>query len=156
MTDSKEAKLKRRVYLDVCALGRPFDDQRQARIRLETSAVDLILSHVRQGKITLVVSSVHDEEIKADPDINRQKHLIALLSRLGVQLSIDSIAARSRAGDLVKGGLGIADAAHISVAEQLKAEFITVDDRLIKRYNRSGPIVWCGSPLDYCSKENLK
>jgi len=30
------------VYLDVCALSRPFDDQAFLRIRLETEAVNLI------------------------------------------------------------------------------------------------------------------
>ena len=33
-----------RVYLDVCALCRPFDDQAHMRIRLETEAVQLILA----------------------------------------------------------------------------------------------------------------
>lgn len=31
-----------RIYLDVCCLQRPFDDQRQTRIRLEAEAVKLI------------------------------------------------------------------------------------------------------------------
>jgi hypothetical protein len=34
-----------RVYLDVCCLNRPFDDQTQDRIRLEAEAVTLILGH---------------------------------------------------------------------------------------------------------------
>lgn len=34
------------VYLDVCALSRPFDDQSYLRIRIETEAVNLILSNV--------------------------------------------------------------------------------------------------------------
>lgn len=38
-----EAKL---VYIDVCALSRPFDEQEYIRIRLETEAVNLILSPV--------------------------------------------------------------------------------------------------------------
>jgi hypothetical protein len=41
----------RRVYLDVSALCRPFDDQAQMRIRLETDAVLLILSHVRSKNL---------------------------------------------------------------------------------------------------------
>ena len=32
------------VYLDVCCLNRPFDDQTQDRIRLESEAVLLILT----------------------------------------------------------------------------------------------------------------
>ena len=37
----------KRVYLDLCALNRPLDDQGQIRVRLEADAVSLILSHVR-------------------------------------------------------------------------------------------------------------
>ena len=32
------------IYIDVCALSRPFDDQSFLRIRLETEALNLILS----------------------------------------------------------------------------------------------------------------
>jgi len=32
------------IYLDVCTLCRPFDDQSFLRIRLETDAVNLIMS----------------------------------------------------------------------------------------------------------------
>ena len=39
------------VYLDVCALIRPFDDQSFLRIRLETEAVNLILSRVHKGMV---------------------------------------------------------------------------------------------------------
>ena len=35
------------VYLDVCAISRPFDDQGYLRIKLETDAVNMILSKVK-------------------------------------------------------------------------------------------------------------
>jgi len=37
------------IYIDVCSLSRPFDDQDYLRIRMETDAVTLILSRARQG-----------------------------------------------------------------------------------------------------------
>ncbi len=39
-----------KVYLDVCCLNRPFDDQRQSRIRLESEAVLLILARCKSGE----------------------------------------------------------------------------------------------------------
>ena len=65
----------RRIYLDVCALCRPFDDQSQIRIRLETEAVQLILSHVRAENLSLIVSPVHDAEITAIGDLAERTHL---------------------------------------------------------------------------------
>jgi hypothetical protein len=58
----KEAK---KVYLDACSLCRPFDDQRYLRIRLETEAVNLILSKIKEGKYKMLVSPVHIKEIEA-------------------------------------------------------------------------------------------
>ncbi|MDF2439948.1 MAG: hypothetical protein JWN98_932 [Abditibacteriota bacterium] len=39
-----------KIYLDVCCLKRPFDDQGQDRIHLESEAVLLILAHVEAGE----------------------------------------------------------------------------------------------------------
>ena len=39
------------VYLDVCALCRPFDDQSYLRIKMETEAVNLILAKVKKVSI---------------------------------------------------------------------------------------------------------
>jgi hypothetical protein len=41
----------RRVYFDTCALNRPFDDQSQPRIRLETEAVEHVLRAVDEGRL---------------------------------------------------------------------------------------------------------
>jgi hypothetical protein len=68
-----------RVYLDVCALCRLFDDQAQMRIRLEAEALQLILSHVRSGDLTLVVSSVHDAEINVIDDPIQREHFLSIL-----------------------------------------------------------------------------
>jgi hypothetical protein len=40
----------RKVYLDVCCLNRPFDDQQQDRVHLEAEAVLLILKRCEAGE----------------------------------------------------------------------------------------------------------
>lgn len=107
----------RRVYLDVCALCRPFDDQSQTRIRLETEAVQLILSHVRAGNLSLIVSPVHDTEITAIGDLAERIYLQVMLQRIGHRVPLDLSQARQRAEALVQQGLGPADAAHLACAE---------------------------------------
>ncbi len=54
-----------KLYLDVCTLCRPFDDQNLMRIRLETDAVYLILQNVLNGHYEMVTSPVHFKEIEA-------------------------------------------------------------------------------------------
>lgn len=145
-----------RVYLDVCALCRPFDDQRQVRIRLETIAVELILAHVRQGEIELIVSPAHQIEIVAIDEAEERQQLLLLLKQFGISFQFDLPVVRKRAEELAALGIGVADAAHLAFAEAAQAEFITVDDRLLKRCHRLKPAVWYGTPLAYCEKENLR
>ena len=63
---------------------------------------------------------------------------------------------RRRAEALADGGMGIADAAHVAFAEAVQADFVTVDDRLLRQCQRLDVNIWCGSPLVYCDKENLR
>jgi hypothetical protein len=55
-----------RVYLDICALKRPFDDQTQPRIRLETDAV-LELLAAPEDRLTFLHSAAHDLENSQNP-----------------------------------------------------------------------------------------
>lgn len=154
--DSSQGFPPRRVYLDVCALCRPFDDQRQARVRLETTGVELILAHVRRKKIELIISPTHNAEIEATAAGEERSLLMFLLEQLGVRPVFDLQAAQQRAERLTAQGMGIADAAHLSFAEQSHAEFVTVDDRLLKLCRRVKSAVWCGTPSAYCDKAGLK
>jgi predicted nucleic acid-binding protein len=121
------------IYIDVCALSRPFDEQNYLRIRLETEAMNLILLKVREGKYKLLFSAVHIKEIEAISDVIERVELQMILDRLGEPIKADLAATRSRAEKLVRLGFGIADAAHVAFAEQLGAQLITCDDRLVKK-----------------------
>jgi hypothetical protein len=145
-----------KVYLDVCTLCRPFDDQSQIRIRLETEAVQLILSHIRLGFLTLITSPVHRIEVGAIPDFKEREYLLALMKEIGGEVASDQARVRARAEALVAEDLGPADAAHLAFAEAAGADFVTTDDRLIRQCKRVGAAVWCGNPVAFCEKEDLR
>ncbi len=134
--DSTPSLITKRVYLDVCALCRPFDDQQQARIRLETEAVELILAHIRQEQIKLIVSPTHELEIGAIKEAEERQHLLLLLKQWGASLPFDLPLVRQRAEQLVGLGMGVADAAHLAFAEAAQSDFVSVDDRLLKQCHR--------------------
>jgi hypothetical protein len=48
------------VYLDACCQNRPFDDQTQDRIRLESEAVLLVMGHIDRGEWRWIGSDVLD------------------------------------------------------------------------------------------------
>jgi len=121
------------LYLDVCALCRPFDNQNQLRMRLETDAVFLILRRIEMGLYRAVVSPVHHSEISAIKETSERLEMESLLNRLDNSCECDLNKARHRAKGLVDMGFGIADAAHVAFAEQLAEVFITCDDKLLKR-----------------------
>ena len=144
------------IYLDVCTLSRPFDDQSFLRIRIETEAVNLILTAIRTGKCALVYSPVHINEIEAIDDRIERIELLTLLSSMGDIIHSKNGAVRTRAEELVTMGFGVADAAHVAFAEKVKASFISCDDKLIKHCLKHGMQIWCGNPVAYCEKEGLK
>lgn len=145
-----------KVYLDVCALNRPFDDQSQIRIRLETAAVHLILANVRSRSLQMLLSPVHQIEVNAIPDTARRTSLQALIRETGIQIHTDTSVARKRATQLHGQGMGIADATHIAYCESSGADFVTVGDRLLRQCKRIGISVWAGTPSGYCEKESLR
>ena len=144
------------IYLDVCALCRPFDDQSFVRVRMESDAVKLILQNIREGLMQLVLSPVHHREINAINNLVERVELLGIINNLGQQIKCNPKTARQRAEDLIRQGFGIADAAHVAYAEAANAGFITCDDKLLKKCLKTKFAIWYGDPLQFCIKENLK
>jgi len=126
------------------------------RIRLETEAVNLILSKAKEGKFRLSVSSAHDLEIRAMEDAAERIKLQAILNEMGERKKGDVRQIRIRAEELIQLGFGVGDAAHLAFAEMQGAEFITCDDRVIRKAQRDKVGIWCGNPVAFCEKEGLK
>ncbi len=70
-----------KVYLDVCCLNRPFDDQSQDRVHLEAEAVLAIIRHVEQSEWQWFSSDAVAYEISKTPNEERQDRLWSLESK---------------------------------------------------------------------------
>ncbi|MBM3837205.1 MAG: hypothetical protein FJ398_04445 [Verrucomicrobia bacterium] len=55
------------LYLDNSVLNRPFDNQRQPRIWLETLSFSLVLTLIEAGDAKLIRSPIHDLENSRNP-----------------------------------------------------------------------------------------
>ena len=64
-----------KIYLDNCCFNRPFDDQTQIRIKIETEAKLKIQEEVRSGNIQLVWSYVLDYENNRNPFLERKTRI---------------------------------------------------------------------------------
>jgi hypothetical protein len=69
-----------RIYLDACCLNRPFDNQSQSRIALETQAILTILSQCQSGQWSLITSTALDVELDQTPDRERLNNVKSTLT----------------------------------------------------------------------------
>src|SRR5688572_28743379 len=104
------------IYLDVCCLNRPFDDQRQDRIRLEAEAVLLILEHCEAGEWQWISSAVVEEEVNNIPDPERRYRVRSMLSSAYVTVALPE-ASVERARTIRAIGFRTYDALHLACAE---------------------------------------
>jgi hypothetical protein len=119
------------IYFDACCLNRPFDDQTQDRIRLETEALTLIMKHLQTQEWTWVGSEVLDFEIEQTPDSERRLRVQLLLDYVHDSVEIGQ-AAEDRAKQLQTMGFKLFDALHLACAEIGRADaFLTTDDKLL-------------------------
>jgi predicted nucleic acid-binding protein len=122
------------VYIDTSVYNRPFDDQGQARIWLETVTFALVLQLVEDGTLEAVRSAVHDFEVGRNRDGQRRAWVEQWLGLARFRQPL-SPATVSRARSLERSGLKPIDALHIASAEASGCDvFLTCDDRLTRRY----------------------
>ena len=122
-----------RIYLDACCLQRPFDDQTQPRIRVETEAVLAVLAAIEAGAAVLLTSEALEFEIERIPDEQRRREALAMLALAKERLIVTS-AIETLAVSLEHTGVASMDALHAALASEAAADFFaTTDDRLLRK-----------------------
>lgn len=121
----------KRIYLDNCCYNRPFDDQTQIRIQLETLAKLQIQRDVRADKYELVWSYVLDYENSMNPFEEKKQAIEPWRNIAKINVS-ENKRIIEKAEELEKEGLKAFDALHIAAALSAKCEyFLTTDKKLI-------------------------
>lgn len=121
-----------KVYLDACCLNRPFDDQSQPRVRLETEAISIILEKLHQNEWEWIGSEILLHEIGQTPDLENRQRALSFASLAHQVVEITEKVLR-RAEELEEAGFDSYDAIHLSSAEFGKADvFLTTDDQILK------------------------
>jgi predicted nucleic acid-binding protein len=124
------------IYLDVCCLNRPFDDQSQNRVRLEAEAVLSILEMAGTRKLELASSDIIHDELSQMPDDERREKVELLLGVTSRHISLTAAIER-RATELQTWNITPLDALHLASAEAARADyFLTTDDYLLRRARR--------------------
>lgn len=122
-----------RIYLDMCCFNRPYDDQTQPRIRIETESKIVIQQKIKNTECELLWSSILDFECANNPF---EEHRIAILNwrNIASAMVMADESVLERATSLMTCGVGKYDALHVACSISGGAElFVTTDDRLLNR-----------------------
>jgi predicted nucleic acid-binding protein len=143
-----------KIYLDVCCLCRPFDNQKMNRIHLESEAIKEILMRCTQDWV-LITSDAVGFEISRIADRTRMKKAQNLMDLAKEHIAITKPLSR-RYHEIVGLGIDPADALHLACAESAGAVLLTTDDaiiRIIKNHRNQIPIE-VRNPVDWLMEVN--
>ena len=142
-----------KVYLDNCCYNRPYDDQTQLKISLQTQAKLQIQKEAIMGECELVWSYVLDFENSANP-FEFKRNAIQEWEFVAKEMITENEEIINLANQLKLKGLGTKDALHVACAIYAKADyFITTDDKVL---NKNIDLINIISPIDYINKKGAK
>ena len=121
------------LYLDNCCFNRPFDDQTQLRIRLETEAKLYIQARILDGKYNLAWSYMLDFENAQNP-FEQRKETVQNWREIAFIDINENDKVISLAEKIASKGLKPKDVLHIACAIVAGCEyFITTDSKILNK-----------------------
>ena len=138
-----------KIYLDTNVYNRPYDDQTQVRIRLETIAIFAILQLIKSKELSLVWSFLltYENSLNPSEDIKMEIEKLSSLASENVDPSEDI---RKKAKDYELIGIKPRDAIHISCALNSGADyFVTCDDKILRKTDKLGLNLLILNPIDF-------
>ena len=121
------------VYLDNCCYNRPFDDQMQERIHLESEAILAILKMGQVKRIVIAGSDILELEMNRMSDENKKRKVLDLYKAADIHIQYTS-KIKKRSEEIVSiSKIRTFDSLHIASAEEVNADvLLTTDDRFEK------------------------
>jgi hypothetical protein len=124
---------KMRLYFDTCSWNRPYDDQRQAKIRAESTAVKNVIALAQWNGYAIFGSKMLDKEIGNIKD--PQKH--GLVWKFYQNTITERVTAKKAIFDrfaplALQAGISRSDAVHLCYSISAGANYLlTTDDDFI-------------------------
>ena len=146
---------KTKVYLDNCSFTRPYDNQDQTRIHMETLAKMDVQKMITSGDVLLAASDylINENSMKKDEDI--RSHIYDFIVKNVVIFVSDK---DSRLDPFIKevmdSGVKDVDSAHVAAAIVAGCDyFITTDDRILKYRTDKIKIV---TPIQFLTENEVR
>ncbi|OWV14884.1 hypothetical protein SAMN05720766_1158 [Fibrobacter sp. UWH9] len=137
-----------KIYLDNCCYNRPYDNQSQIRVALESQAKLHVQSQIKEGNLSLVTSFVLEFENLKNPHLDRQCSIADFFKYSKEYIDIGKrTLIEHAAAEIVATGVKFMDACHVACAELAKCDyFLTTDKRLLKYKSSTMKLV---NPIDF-------
>ena len=124
-----------KVYLDNCCYNRPYDDQTQIGISLETQAKLYVQDLIKNKKLDLVTSYVLWYENSQNPYETKRIAIGDFIQKNSAEYidieKADEI--KNKAEEIMETGVKVKDAYHVACAVFSSCDcFLTTDNRLLK------------------------
>jgi len=143
----------KKLYLDMNMYNRPFDDQSQVRIRLETIATYAILKTIKEKRYSLLWSFMLEFENSLNPDEDIKVE-IQMASSLALELINMTDDILITAKSLESKGIKPRDAIHVACAIKGDADYLlTCDDKLIRKSQLIKDKIIIMNPIDFIRVE---
>lgn len=123
-----------KIYLDNCCFNRPYDDQQQERIHLESLAKLYIQQLIVDKRVDFVWSFILDFENSKNPYTIRKDTISKFSYRCIQYVGLENKNnITSLAKDIIATGIKEKDALHLACAILSDCDyFVSTDDRLLK------------------------
>lgn len=137
------------VYLDMCCYNRPYDDQSQLKVAMETQSKLYIQTLVKDKKLNLITSYMLRYECSQNPFEMRRNTIFDFINKntyayVGIE---HKIKIETKAAEIMKTGVKFKDACHVASAIYAKCEyFISTDVRLLKYKSKEIKMV---TPIEF-------
>ncbi|MBK8399440.1 MAG: PIN domain protein [Leptospiraceae bacterium] len=137
-----------RIYLDNCCFNRPYDDQSQFKIRIESEAKLEIQEKVKNGLIELVWSFLLDYENSKNIDGQKQNEIYNFEKYSKIYF-IGTEETEKISKKFQSIGIGKKDSIHLACAIETESDyFITTDKGILNKKNQISEISIL-NPVDF-------
>lgn len=138
-----------KIYLDNCCFNRPYDDQTQIRISLETQAKLYVQDLIKEKKLDLVTSYVLWYENSQNPYETKKTAIEEFIQKNSTEYvdieKADEI--KAKAEEIMRTGVKMKDAYHVACAIYSSCDcFLTTDNRLLKYHTSEIQVL---NPIDF-------
>jgi len=139
---------KLKIYMDNCCYNRPFDEQDQNLIILETEAKLIVQGKIKQGVHSLVWSFMLDSE--NDENLSEEKReSIGLWKKIATEYCTATPDILENGREYMKLGLQHKDAIHLACAVKHKCNYLITTDRKFKNKNHLVPEIEIVNPMTF-------